>query len=662
MTKETENDHKPAILAPAGTKASFLAAIAAGADAVYCGLKHFSARMAADNFSLEELSQLAELARRREMKVYVAFNTLVKPGDLPSAARLLEKLSVQVAPEGIIVSDLAFVALARQVGYRGEVHLSTLSNMSFPGGLSVAEKLPGVKRVVVPRELDIDEIKAVADGCPAGIDLEVFIHGALCYAVSGRCYWSSWFGGKSGLRGRCVQPCRRVYDQKGQKKRFFSCQDLSLDVLVKVLKDVRKVSVWKIEGRKKGPHYVYYTVLAYRMLRDQGKDPKMKKTALAFLEQALGRRGTHYNFLPQRPQNPVDISVQTGSGLLVGKVQGNRQSPYLVVRQPLLTGDLLRVGYEDEPGHTIVRVTRPIPKKGRLVLKSGKGGGPLSGRPAFLVDRREQEMAAAMKALDAELQEIAGTPSTPSKVSLRLPKRAKNRRAPAEMTVTRGASRGRGAGLPGVWLAGSDEPSSRGKVPPAAWHWLPPVVWPKGEEPMREAVRRLVGKGARNFVLNAPWQLALFGESGPKGMNLWAGPFCNQANGLSIEVLGSLGFNGAIVSPELTREDYLLLPQQSSLPLGIVVAGNWPLAVARTLVDELKAGKPFASPMGEQSWVRKNGDDYWLYPGWRLDITAKREELRKAGYAMFVTLDEPVPKEVRLKQRPGLWNWDLKLL
>jgi putative protease len=89
----------------------------------------------------------------------------------------------------------------------------------------------------------------MALSCPSGLELECFVHGALCYAVSGRCYWSSFLGGKSGLRGRCVQPCRRLYTHLGKTKRFFSCQDLSLDVLTKTLLDVPQVASWKIEGR-----------------------------------------------------------------------------------------------------------------------------------------------------------------------------------------------------------------------------------------------------------------------------------------------------------------------------------------------------------------------------------------------------------------------------
>ena len=295
---------KPEILAPAGGKDAFLAALAASADAIYCGLKSFSARMAAKNFTLSELAGLADLARQRGTKLYLAVNTLLKPKDLAPFGQQLLQVNRLIRPDALIIQDLAVAALAKQVGFKGEVHLSTLANVSMSQILARLSKTFGVQRVVLPRELNVDEIKQMAAACPHDLGLEVFVHGALCYGVSGRCYWSSYLGGKSGLRGRCVQPCRRRYKQGAKAQRYFACQDLSLDVLAKVLAKVPQVRAWKIEGRKKGPHYVYYTVTAYQMLRDEGQDPQAKKTALALLAHALGRPGTHYNFLSQTPLRP----------------------------------------------------------------------------------------------------------------------------------------------------------------------------------------------------------------------------------------------------------------------------------------------------------------------------------------------------------------------
>ncbi|MBU4054487.1 MAG: U32 family peptidase, partial [Proteobacteria bacterium] len=339
-----ENKQKPAILAPAGNKEAFMAAIAAGADAVYCGLKQFSARKEAKNFALEELNRLTRFAHEKGVGVYIAINALLKTGEIQKAALLVAQLEKYVKPDALIIQDLSLVQIARSVGFSGEIHFSTLANVSFPSALKMADQKMGIHRVVVPRELNIDEIKMMAASCSPNLQLEVFVHGALCYGVSGRCYWSSFLGGKSGLKGECVQPCRRQYAQKDQSAKFFSCRDLSLDVLVKVLLNIKEIAAWKIEGRKKGPHYVYYTTQAYKLLRDEAGDPQTKKTAVQLLERALGRPGTHFFFLPQRPYNPVEIQGQTGSGLLIGKITGEQSAVLLKPLEALLPGDLLRIG------------------------------------------------------------------------------------------------------------------------------------------------------------------------------------------------------------------------------------------------------------------------------------------------------------------------------
>ena len=660
MNKDSEITLRPSILAPAGNTAAFLAALAAGADAVYCGLKQFSARKEAKNFSIEELAPLTRMAHDRGVKVYVALNSVLKPDDVENAGRLLDQLNRQVKPDALIIQDLAFVQLAKQTGYSGELHLSTLANVSFSHALKLVRKKLGVDRIVVPRELSIDEIKAMAHACPKGLDLEVFIHGALCYGVSGRCYWSSYLGGKSGLRGRCVQPCRRLYTQDRQNGKYFSCQDLSIDVLVKILLSIPQVRAWKIEGRKKGPHYVFNTVQAYRMLRDQGSDPKMKKAALQLLAGALGRVGTHYNFLSQRPQSPVKVDVQTGSGLLVGNIKGTKEKPFIVTREELLSGDTLRIGYEDEQWHGKSKVRRFVPKKGRLFLKSLSKKRPAKGTPVFLTDRRDKTLENMLTVLEGELNKIPKSRVDASNFRARLPQRSGKRSLAFELKVYREIGNKKLRGRTGIWLPIKNPVGIPGSLVSKLWWWLPPVIWPEDETKIKGVVDFVLKKGGRNFVLNTPWQIALF--TGAKSLNLWAGPFCNIANPLAVGSLVSLGFNGVIINPELGREDYLLLPKESPLPVGIVIAGNWPLCVSRTLAENMKTGRSFTSPKGEQAWVRQYGSDYWMFPNWELDIRAKQDLLQQAGYSMFVHLIEPLPQGVKLKKRPGLWNWDLNLL
>jgi U32 family peptidase len=649
---------KPEILAPAGNRDSFLAALAAGADAIYCGLKSFSARMAAKNFTLPELSVLADLARQRKVKLYLTVNTLIKPDELAPLGGQLELIDRHIAPDALIIQDLGVAALARQVGYKGELHLSTLANMTMPQALGHLAKTFDIQRMVLPRELDVDEIKLMAAACPQNLGLEIFVHGALCYGVSGRCYWSSYMGGKSGLRGHCVQPCRRRYTQEGEAKRFFACQDFSLDVLVKTLAVVPQLRAWKIEGRKKGPHYVYYTVTAYQMLRDEGHDPQVKKAALQMLEQSLGRTGTHYYFLPQRPQNPIDTEKPSGSGLLVGAVRGSRENLYLEPRFELLPDDKLRVGYEDDGGHQTLVLNRAVPKQGKFQLPMGGKSLPAKGTPVFLIDRREAALGEKIGRLAKELDHEPILNTTPT-FTLRLPPATPKRPEVQSMHVMRRPGQRLPRSSLALWLSPQALENTPAGTLSHAWWWLPPVIWPAEAELWQHVVRQLLRKGARRFVLNALWQSAFFERA--DDLNLWAGPFCNISNPLAVRAFKLIGGKGVIVSPELGRVDLEQLGSRSVLPLGVVVSGHWPFCVSRALAEEFKTDHPFVSPQGEEGWVHRYDNLYWVFPNWAIDLKSAQELLAKAGFRLFVHLDEPVPKAVRIKKRPGRWNWEIGL-
>jgi putative protease len=655
VVNHTKKQNIPKILAPAGNKSSFLAALAAGADAIYCGLKTLSARMEAKNFSLEELASLTGLAHKQGTQVHVTLNTQLKTGELEPAGRLLSQINQYVKPDALIIQDPGVMALIRQLGFKGAVHLSTLAGGHTVQSLELIRRELGIDQIVLPRELNIDEIKLVAAECPDGLGLEVFIHGALCYGVSGRCYWSSYLGGRSSLRGRCVQPCRRQFSQAGNRQRFFSNQDLSVDVLAKVLKGIPQVKTWKIEGRKKGPHYVYYTVSAYRMLRDEGSDPKIKKAALALLERSLGRRGTHFHFLPQRPQNPIDLNQPTGSGMLLGRIKGSRQALFFTPKEPLLRGDRLRIGYEDQAGHTVVRVGRAVPAGGKFVVKTVAGRGLRKGAPVFLTDRREPALVKMIEDLEAQTAKNSGAGISGAAFKVNLKDYRRRSGKSFQVTVRRSVSSKTSSGVAGFWLQPGRLLRIQRRQVSKAWWWLPPVVWPSEEADMIRSVEHILQLGARQFVLNSPWQIAFFDK--PARLTFWAGPFCNLANALSLEHVAGLGFSGAIISPEIGKEDFLSLPRYSPIPLGIVSSGNWPLTISRYVADEMKLNRPFTSARGEQAWVSQYGGNYWVFPNWEIDLTPHLERLINAGYKMFVHLDEPVPGPVKMKKRPGLWNW-----
>jgi putative protease len=656
--------HKPEILAPAGDAAAFLAALAAGADAVYAGLKNYSARMRADNFSLNELARLTELAHSMDRKVYLAINNMLAPDDPVRAARLIARLARSVAPDGLIIADPGLPHLAREAGFTGEIHLSTLANVTHPAALASARAL-GASRVVLPRELSLDEIKAMATACPEGLALEVFVHGALCHNVSGRCYWSSLLGGKSGLRGRCVQPCRRVYNRRDIKERFFSCQDLGLDVLTRTMLNVPQVTAWKIEGRNKGPHYVYYTVAAYKLIRDEGTDAPAKNKAMDYLAQALGRATTHYGFLPQRPYNPVKVGEQTCSGLQIGKLTREGMRKYFTrPRMPLLAGDLLRLGYEDDAWHQLIKVTKNVPKAGRFDVKVEGAAKPAASSPIFLIDRREPELVRELNKMRSALEkinepEVASVPFEPTPIRpARVPKRPRIidvhvwRKAPAQKP-----------GLDqGAWVHPKNAHELHvGRSRDAQW-WLPPVIWPNEEGEFAVLISDMVRRGATYFVLNAPWQVGLMPQKKLPDLRLIAGPFCNLANPFALDALKDMGFSAAFVSPELPKEDLLALPRLSPLPLGIVIKGFWPFGISRVLAHEVSTWENLSSPKGEVLWVARNGQNYWIYPAWELDLTEHKEALREAGYTTFATLREPAPKTLPNLTRKSEFNWNNKLL
>ena len=522
-----------------------------------------------------------------------------------------------------------------------------------------------MNRVVVPRELNLDEVKIMADACPKDLDLEIFVHGALCHCVSGRCYWSSYLGGKSGLRGRCVQPCRRLYTQgKHHPQRLFSCSDLSLDILTKPLLSMPKVASWKIEGRKKGPHYVFYTVKAYQMLRDNPQDAQTKKAALELLDQALGRPATHSIFLPQRPFQPVTPGEETSSGRLVGEIKREQKKIYFQPREDLHPGDMLRVGYEDQPGHRTIPIRRRVPKRGRIDIPFNpkiKGPSLPSGTKVFLVDRRERELTKLIKGLESELALFPAPEPKESSFTPQWPQvKAGKKTGSTSITLFRTFPRGRINNRGAFWL----ERATIGQVPTSItsrsqW-WLPPVIWPDEDKKYRSLIKEAVKKGAREFVLGSPWQAAYFEDR--KNVSLTAGPFCNVSNRMALGVLRDLGCSSAIISPELSFEDIQVLSQNPPVTLGVVVKGLWPFGISRFQTESVRFDEPIQSPMDETSFVQRHGQNNWIYPAWELDLTKEGRALERLGIKNFITIRETWPKAVPRPKRTSDFNWKLKLL
>ncbi len=279
--------HKPELLLPAGNAESFYAAIEGGADAVYLGITQFNARNRAKNFNINDLQVITNYAKQRKIKVYVTLNTLIKNEELPYLLNTLYMLS-QIDISSIIIQDWGVYYFVKKHFPKLTIHASTQMGYHNSIGAKYAED-KGFERVIMARELTDDELKTISS--KTGIELEIFVHGALCYSFSGVCLFSSYLGGYSANRGLCKQPCRKVF--KANNKGYFFC--LKDNQLIDHLPQLAKlgISSLKIEGRMRTATYVYNVAKAYRMAID---DHAKNKEAKAILEKDLGREKTSYFF------------------------------------------------------------------------------------------------------------------------------------------------------------------------------------------------------------------------------------------------------------------------------------------------------------------------------------------------------------------------------
>ena len=246
----------PEILAPAGGREQLIAALRCGADAVYFGAGCFNARQNAENFSGGTLENAVALCHGRGVKAHITVNTLVTDGELPALRRTAEEIAASGA-DAVIVQDLAVMRLFLRRYPTIEVHASTQCAVHNSDGAKFYEDL-GVKRVVLARELSIREIEKIRS--ETGVELEAFVHGALCMCLSGACYMSSLIGGRSGNRGLCAQPCRTDFICEGRHYAL-SLKDMSHLRHIRALSEAG-VSSLKIEGRMKRPEYVAAAVTA----------------------------------------------------------------------------------------------------------------------------------------------------------------------------------------------------------------------------------------------------------------------------------------------------------------------------------------------------------------------------------------------------------------
>lgn len=260
----TKMSKKPELLAPAGNKESFMAVLRAGADAVYLAGNKYGARAYADNFSEEELCTCIRYAHIYNKRVYLTVNTLVTDSELDELYVFLSPM-YEVGLDGVIVQDLGVISYIRKQFPDMEVHASTQINTTGLEGIDFLKNM-GVCRVVPARELSLKEISSIKSS--TDIELECFIHGAICYCYSGQCLFSSVIGSRSGNRGRCAQPCRLPYTCNGKNDIYpLSLKDMcTIDYLPKLIE--AGIDSFKIEGRMKKPEYAAGVTALYRKYID----------------------------------------------------------------------------------------------------------------------------------------------------------------------------------------------------------------------------------------------------------------------------------------------------------------------------------------------------------------------------------------------------------
>ncbi|MBP3413103.1 MAG: U32 family peptidase [Oscillospiraceae bacterium] len=272
------------LLSPAGSFDALRAAVCNGADAVYLGVEGFNARRGARNFTLQELPEAVAYCHVRGVKVHLTLNTLVGDRELPAAADTITA-AARAGVDAFIVQDLGMVELCKQIAPQMPLHASTQMSIHSLEGVREAAAM-GLSRVVLARELSLDDIATICRQSP--VEIEVFVHGALCMCYSGQCYMSAVIGQRSGNRGQCAQPCRLPYGYD----RFENKYPLSLkdNCLVEYLEALSRVGVasLKIEGRMKRAEYVASVTGIYREALNQGRIGEAEKQALRM---AFSRQG-----------------------------------------------------------------------------------------------------------------------------------------------------------------------------------------------------------------------------------------------------------------------------------------------------------------------------------------------------------------------------------
>jgi len=369
------------ILAPAGNMEKLKVAFNYGADACYLAGKKFGLRAFSDNFTFEELKDAVEYAHNLNKKIYVTINIVAHNSDFDGLDEYLLYLN-DIKVDGIIVSDIGIINLARNLTPNLDIHVSTQANITNKYSAKYFCDM-GVKRLVLARELSLNEIKEIREFIPADVEIETFVHGAMCISYSGRCLLSNYLSGRDSNRGACIQACRFEYsiceksrqgdhyeiqeDDKGTY--ILNSKDLCMVEHLKSLID-NGVTSFKIEGRMKSPFYVASVVNVYRRALDDvinGRD--FNKSYVDELEKVSHRRYTTGFYFGAKDKEYIDSSMPIQSSEFMAIVKDDYKDGYVCIEQRnrFKVGDVLEVLSPNDTFNKKIEIQEMKDEKGDLV-------------------------------------------------------------------------------------------------------------------------------------------------------------------------------------------------------------------------------------------------------------------------------------------------------
>ena len=664
------------LLAPAGSMEALRAAVCNGADAVYLGADTFNARINARNFSAADLQEAVVYCHVRGVKVHLTLNTLVLDREMPRAAELI-RLAASCGVDAFIVQDLGVVSLCRQLAPDVPIHASTQMSIHSLEGVMEAAAL-GCSRVVLARELPAEEIAHICKRSP--VEIEVFVHGALCMCYSGQCYLSSVIGRRSGNRGQCAQPCRLPYGYG----RFESTRyPLSLkdNCLAGELDELRRMGVAsiKIEGRMKRPEYVAIVTRAYRTVLNGGK---LTPSDLQELETAFSRQGfTDGYFRGQagsdmfgrrlEGEDTADLFASARATYEQGEPQRIGVRFYAMIRR----GEPAQLAVEDPDGN-LCRTRGPVPEQAvyrsltpqDLEQQLKKTGGtpylctavrssldPDLMLPASAINAMRRDVIAELtakrgRAAPARLNAydepprydgIAGEPQLT--IAVRTAGQITSRMLSMKPTVLY---------VPLSELAEHPDLPQRVSVETQLAAILPRVIWSGELAPVARQLRTVYEMGVRQVLAGNLGQLHIaraagFAVRGDFGLNI--------VNSRAMRYLREQGLDSQLLSFELT------LPQirdiSKAVPAELLIYGRLPLMLMENCVMKNRTGI-CACQTGTVRLVDRVGEEFpivkdpgtcrnVLLNGKKLYLLDKKDALRGMGlWALRLQFTTENPGEI----------------